>query len=57
MPYPGFYRNILVWCSLFELNWFDFMPIGCAMRFNFYNVRRFDSNPHVVLASCGPRGS
>lgn len=38
VPYPPFYRSLLAWVSLFELDMFGFMPIGCAVHISFYEI-------------------
>jgi hypothetical protein len=38
VPYPTFYRQMLAWVSIFELDMFSFMPIGCAMDLSFYHI-------------------
>ena len=34
---PSFYRDVLSWISLFELDLFAFMPFGCAFDISFYD--------------------
>jgi hypothetical protein len=35
VPYPPFYRTVLSWMAVFELDMFAFVPFGCAVNLSF----------------------
>ena len=41
----SFYRSVLAWVSVFELDMFGFMPIGCAVDITFCAYRGSNAGP------------
>ena len=52
VPYPMFYRRMLGWISLIELNLIAFMPVDCAVNITFHHKLVLQTALPIVVIGC-----